>query len=124
MGVRMAGVVVADGDPIEFGPEILLHLEHEATGQRFEVLVFDRILRGDDETELMPVAVAAAEKGLSIAVIPLGIVKIARRSFPSDTVTLQVSEVRLCAIQPATGESYQPRFDNDSTTPECIVAVP
>jgi hypothetical protein len=71
VSVRMSGIVMVNGDPIEFGPEIPLHLEHEATGQRLQIRVFDRVFCGDDETELMPVTVAAVEEGFSIAAVPL-----------------------------------------------------
>jgi hypothetical protein len=59
MTVRMAGVVVVNRDPIQLGPEIPLHLAHQPAGQSLQVLVLDRILGGDDETELMTVSIAA-----------------------------------------------------------------
>lgn len=33
MGMGVAGVVVIDCDPVERGPEVLLHLVHEASGE-------------------------------------------------------------------------------------------
>ncbi len=74
MTVRMASVVVIDGDPIEAGREILLHLRHQATGQRFQVFVFGAIFRGDNETELVAVPFGAVEEGLAIGTILFGTV--------------------------------------------------
>ena len=33
MGMRVAGVVVIDRDPIQPGPEVLLHLIHQGAGE-------------------------------------------------------------------------------------------
>ena len=37
MGVGMAGIEMVDGDPIELGAEIALHLLHEITDERLEI---------------------------------------------------------------------------------------
>jgi hypothetical protein len=62
MGVRVAGVVVVDGDPVETRSEIALDLSHEIAGEGAQVLHLDGILGCDDEAELMPVATAALDK--------------------------------------------------------------
>ena len=38
VGVRMPGVEMIDGDPVELRAEVLLHVPHEITDERLEVL--------------------------------------------------------------------------------------
>jgi hypothetical protein len=97
MRVRMTGVVVIHGDPIEFCSEILPHLEHEPTGQTLQVWVFCSVLSGDDEAELVTIAVTPFEEGPAISAILLGAVEIARLSLSRDPIALQVPQMRLCA---------------------------
>ena len=123
VGVRMASVVMVNRDPIEFCAEILLHLEHEAAGQRLQIWIFDRILCADDETKLMTVAIASVEKSPSIGAILLGIIGIAGRSFPRDAIALEVPQVSLCTSEAGAGQSYQPRLDDDPAATKCAVAI-
>jgi hypothetical protein len=95
--MRMAGVVVVDGDPIELGAEILFHLKHEPSGQRLQIRVLDRFLGGDDEAELVAVAIASIEETRPLDAILLGVIEGARFSVSRDAIALQVSKVGLCA---------------------------
>ena len=69
VAVRVAGVVVVDGNPIEPGAEILLDLAHQAADEALQLVILGAILGRDDEAELMPVAIRALEKGLPICAI-------------------------------------------------------
>ena len=60
VGMRMAGVVVIDGDPIELGAEIRLHLLHQIAHEGLEVVVVGAVLGRDDEAELVPVVLRSA----------------------------------------------------------------
>lgn len=44
MRVRVAGVVVIDGDPIELRAQILLHLAHQAPDERLKIVILVAIL--------------------------------------------------------------------------------
>ena len=59
MDMRMLGVPVIDGDPVELGAEIFLHLPDEITGEGSQVGHLQRIVWRDDEAEMMPVVLAA-----------------------------------------------------------------
>jgi hypothetical protein len=74
----------------------LFHLKHEPSGQRLQIRVLDRILGGDDEAELVAVAIASIEEGPSLSAILLGAIESAWLSFSRDTIALQVSKVGLC----------------------------
>jgi len=113
VGMRMAGVVVVDGDPIELRPKILFDLKHEPSGQGLQNRVLDRILGGDYEAELMAVAIASIEETRPLGAIPLGVIEGARLSFSRNTIALQVSKVGLCATQGGWRQTYQPRLDDD-----------
>ena len=63
VGMRMGGVVVVDGDPVELGAEIRRHLLHEVSGEGLEVLELVGVLGGDDEAELVAVVLAAFDEG-------------------------------------------------------------
>ncbi len=69
--VRMLGVPVIDGDPIELGAEILLHLADELAGEALEVGHLRRVLWRDDEAEVMAVVLAPLREGLGIGVLSL-----------------------------------------------------
>lgn len=57
--VRMSGIEVIDGHPVEPGSEIFLDACHEAARERFQVLVFGGILSRHDEAKLMAVVPGA-----------------------------------------------------------------
>ena len=101
VGMRMAGVVVIDGDPIEPRAEILLHLAHEPAGEILEVVVLDRVLGGDDEAELVPVAVASLEEGPAVRLVQLRVVEVAGQALAGDAVALEIAEMDLRALQPS-----------------------
>ena len=64
MDVRIIGVPVIDADPVELRAEVLLHLPHQVAGEGLEVCHLDRVLRRDDEAEMVPVVLGALGEGL------------------------------------------------------------
>src|SRR5690606_3739635 len=69
MHMGMAGVVVIDGDPIEFRAEVRFHLFHEIAGVGREVRQLRAVLGRDDEPELMAVVLAAIKEGVAIGAV-------------------------------------------------------
>lgn len=67
--VRMAGVEMIDGNPVELSAEVRFHLLHQVTREGTHILHLLGILRRDDEAELMPVVMPAFEEGISIGAI-------------------------------------------------------
>jgi hypothetical protein len=119
----MARVVVVDGDPIELRPKILFHLKHEPSGQRLQIRVLDRILDGDDEAELVAVAIASIEETRPLGVVLLGVIECTRLSFSRDAIALQISKVGLCATQSGWRQADQSRLNDDAPTPWCAETV-
>lgn len=89
----MLGVPVVDGDPIEPGVEISLHLPDQVTGEGAQVGHLDRIVRRDDEAEMMAVVLAALGKGLCIGVACLGPEEPGLLPVLGDAFTAQIGEM-------------------------------
>ena len=60
--VWMLGVPVIDGDPIELGAEVLLHLADQLAGEALEVGHLGGILGRDDESEMVAIILATARR--------------------------------------------------------------
>ena len=69
MHMGMAGVVVIDGNPIEFRAEVGFHLFHEIAGVGREVRQLRAVLGRDDESELVAVVLAAIKEGVAIGAV-------------------------------------------------------
>ena len=69
MHMGMAGVVVIDGNPIEFRAKVRFHLLHEIAGVGREVRQLRAVLGRDDESELMSVVLAAIKEGVAIGAV-------------------------------------------------------
>lgn len=95
VGVRMTGVVVVDGDPVEARVKVCLHLPHEIAGEGAQVLHLRGILRRDDEAELVPVAAAALDEGLAVGLVLDGRVHPALLPVPGDAVALDIAQMRI-----------------------------
>ena len=60
-----------DGDPIELGAEILLHLADQLAGEALEVGHLRRVLGRDDEAEMVAVLLAPLGEGLGVGILRL-----------------------------------------------------
>jgi len=113
MRVRMAGIEVIDRHPIELRAEIFFHARHQTAGQRFQVVIFDAILRRHDETELVAVILGTVEKSLAVGLILQRIVKLTRLALAGHAVALDITQMRLCSTHPFAGQFDDAGFDND-----------
>ena len=91
--VRMLGVPVIDGDPIELGAEILLHLADQLAGEALEVGHLRRVLGRDDEAEMMAVVLAPLGEGLGIGVLGLRAEQPRLLPVPGDALAPEIAEV-------------------------------
>ena len=66
MGVGVFRVPVVNGDPVETGAQVALHLPHQIPRIRLEVAQFGRVLRRQNESELMPVLASTGFEVLGI----------------------------------------------------------
>ena len=62
VAVRMPGIEVVDGDPVELGPKVPLHPGHQIAHEAFEVVHAGPVLGRDDQPELIGVAFLASRK--------------------------------------------------------------
>ena len=95
MGVRMAGVVVIDRDPVELGLEVGLHRLHQVAGSLPQVGQLDAFLGGNDEAELVAVVAAPVEEGATVVRIALGGIDLPLLAVSVDAIALQIAQVRV-----------------------------
>jgi len=69
MDVRVVGVPMIDGHPVEAGAEILLGLRHEFSREPLQILHAGGVLGRDDESEVVPVVLGAIGEILGVGVI-------------------------------------------------------
>jgi len=98
---------VIDRDPIELGSEIALHLGGKIAGECLQVGHLGRILRRNDEAEVMPIVVAALRESSDISPVLLGIEHVRLLAVEGDTVALQVRDMS-CERCRAEGASLMP----------------
>ena len=67
--VRIVGVPVIDGDPVELGAEIPLDVGHQLAGEGAKIGHLGRILGRHREPEMMPVVLAPLGEGLRVGVL-------------------------------------------------------
>lgn len=106
VAVRMAGIEVVGGHPVELGAEIGLYLPHQVADKRFEVGEFGRILQRHDKAELVTVALAPLGERPAVGAIATGVIKLAGSAVARDTIALHVLQMRAdraCIVSLATG---------------------
>ncbi|MBV9566116.1 MAG: hypothetical protein JOY90_37555 [Bradyrhizobium sp.] len=81
-------------DPAQRCGEIGFHLPHQVARESLEIDHVTRILRRDDEPEMMPVIPRQRFEGHLIGPVAAGIEHVCRLSAPGDAVTFRVGEVR------------------------------
>ncbi len=91
--MRVVGVPVIDGDPVEAGAEIGFHLPGEIPREGAQVFHVAGVFRGDDEAEMVPVVLAAIGEGEIVGAVGLGVEHDALLSVPADAFPLQIGEM-------------------------------
>ena len=91
--VRVLRVPVIDGDPIELGAEILLHLADQLAGEALEVGHLRRVLGRHDESEMVTVLLAPLGEGLRVRVLRLGAEQPGLLPVPGDALAPEVAEM-------------------------------
>jgi hypothetical protein len=103
VAVRVPGVEMVDRHPIEPRAEVLLYMSHYIPGEGPQVRKPVPVLRGDDETELMPILAAAFGERVAVCNFPLGTVQSAAFAIAGGAVPLQVTDMGIGS--PAAGAS-------------------
>ncbi|KTE24089.1 hypothetical protein ATE69_13625 [Sphingopyxis sp. H071] len=93
MDVRMLGIPMISGGPVERGAEVLFHLPHQIAGKTFEVGHLDRVFRRDNEPKMVTVMLAARRKLVTIDVVTARPKQLAVILIAADPVALDVGEM-------------------------------
>lgn len=114
--MRIVGVPVRHGGPVQPRAEIGFHLLHEITGEAVEVRHLRRILGRDNEAEMMPVVPATDCKILCLHLLPIRPEQMRFLAVAGDAIAAQIGEVigqrsRTCA---APGLSHHAGLDGDA----------
>jgi hypothetical protein len=91
---------VIDRHPIEFRSEILLDLGHQPARQRLQIIIFATVLGGDDEPELMAVAIRAVDERLAVGTVLVGGIEVTGQTLARDAIALDIAQVRTGSLQP------------------------
>ncbi len=93
-GVRVTGIEVIDGDPIELGPEVPFHFPHQVADEWFQIFHAGTVLGRDDEAELVAVALLAREEVASIGIVAVLVVELTRPAVARDAISQDVVLMR------------------------------
>ena len=91
--VRVVGVPVIDGHPIEARAKVGLHATHEVPGIGAQVFQLRAIFGRKDEAEVMPVVGAAFLERIEVGGIGLRPVGLARLAIAAHTIALDIAQV-------------------------------
>jgi hypothetical protein len=91
MDVRMFGVPMRDGGPIEFRAEIPLHLAHEIAGERAQIGHLESVIGRNDEPEMMSITLAPLGKRARVAVLPVRAEHAGELTFFADTLAPEIA---------------------------------
>lgn len=93
MNVRIVGVVMGDGHPVEARTEIPFRLDHQVAGEGLKVAHLAGVLGRHDEAEMMAVAFAPRREGAPVGAIGLGVEQPTARAVAAGPVAFQVAEM-------------------------------
>ena len=93
MDMRVLGIPMIGGGPIELRAEILFHLAHQIAGESFKVGHLQRVFRGDDKPKMMPVMLTARSKLIAIDVVTVRAKQLAMILIAADTIALYIREM-------------------------------
>ena len=82
-----------DGDPVERSAEIPFGSGHQIVGKGAQILEIARVLRRDDEPEMMPVVFAARRKSAPVEIIAFRPEQVGVAPVLTDAIALQVAEM-------------------------------
>ena len=93
VGVRVVGVPVIHRHPIQPRSQVGLHAVHQVPGVGAQVVQLGSVFRGNNETEMVSVVLAAFLEGIEVGMVGLRPVGTARLAVPAGTVALDVAQV-------------------------------
>ncbi|MEL6663514.1 MAG: hypothetical protein AAFO57_05935 [Pseudomonadota bacterium] len=114
MRVRMIGVVMVRGDPVEARAVVGFHLAHQLANKGLEIAKMLAVLRRDDEAEMVVILAPAGEKLAALNTLLLTVVELTPSPVLTGAVAAQIRKV--CALQgeALAGNANDPRFHHDA----------
>ena len=112
--VRMSGVEVVGGHPVELGVEIVLHLGHQIAHEGFEVAHARAVLGRDNEPELIGVALLAFQEPATVGGVVLAVIELARATGASDAIALDIMQVGAGGAEVGGAVTGDARLHDDS----------
>jgi hypothetical protein len=91
--VRVVGVPVVDGHPIEARAQVGFHAAHEVPRVGAQVFEFRAILWRENEAEMVPVIDATFLEGVEVSGIGLRPIGLARFTIAAHAIALDVAQV-------------------------------
>ena len=93
VGVRMAGIVVVGGDPVEPASGVALHPRHELPDDGLQIAQGDTVFGRDNDPELMTVVFAPREEGSGVGLVTLAVIELAPLPAALDAVALEIAQM-------------------------------
>ena len=91
--MRIVGVPVVDRNPVQFGSEISRDVSHQFAGEGAEVAELGGILRRNNKSKMMPIVLAAFDKGALIRRIRPRVEHPGIGAVPRHALALQIGDV-------------------------------
>ena len=92
--MRIVGVPVVDGDPIESGPKIGFHLPREVSREGSEIGHLRGVFGRDDEAEVVPVILRSIGKSSIVGTVALGVEHARLLAVARNALALQIGDMR------------------------------
>src|SRR5581483_10871831 len=112
--MRVAGVEVVDGHPVEPGVEVAFHLAHEVADEGLEIGEPRAFIGGDHEAELVRVLLGPVQESPRMHVVARRPIETARGSLAGDAAADDVLEMRACCAEIAADDARVARLDDDT----------
>jgi hypothetical protein len=93
MDMRVVGVPVIDSNPVKFGSKIPLHIHHQLPRESTQVVHLSRVLRRNDEAEVVTIFLTSPSEGTLIGDLGSYIEQTSIRAIAGNAIPLQIVDV-------------------------------
>src|SRR5216683_6530006 len=121
MNMRMAGIKMVHGHPIELRSQVTFEFAHEVAGEAGEVAELRTVLRRDDDAKLVAVVLSAIEEGVAVGPVLRRRIQPAALAIARGAVALNITQMSGGAAVLAGGTDGA-RFDDDAPGARLAVA--
>jgi hypothetical protein len=93
VGMRMAGVVMIDRDPVEARLQVLLHLPHEVAREGSQIGHLVGVFGRYDKAELMPILAPPLDEGLTVSLVLNSRIRPSSLPVPINPIAFKVAKM-------------------------------